>query len=346
MRSANKSMLFLWNLSIGPVPVYRSLRTQNTRNSMDNSTGPARFSIKTPCFCNITLLSVCVLVRSLFFYPRGRLILVYVVNSNSSYSMSISLRIGVFQFIFVLLIAWSSTAFQTQAQTVNVALPDTFVTETTVLIPVDVSDVSDLGILSFEFTISFDSTILQINDVVTQNGLASGFLFFKNLSIPGQAVIGAASIDTLKGAGSLFYLEASFLQDGASEMNFERVSFEIDSLTVIEQNGRLRNVSLATVEDQDDFQAQLTLSNNYPNPFNTHTRFSMDLPEPAQVSIEIYNVTGQLKRSYPPRPFSAGTNQLVTVEASALPTGLYYYRVSAHSAAKIRIATGAMTIIH
>ena len=250
--------------------------------------------------------------------------------------------------VFVVLLGiFVSTILPAQAQSITVALPDTFVTETqSIMIPVNVSDVSSLGILSFEFTISYDDTIIEIEDAVALNGIASGFLFLNNLDLDGTVFIAAAGVDTLSGSGTLFYLQASFLQDGVSEMNFDRVDFEVDSAEVVAQNGRIRNISLANIDEAAEVPTQTLITSNYPNPFYRSTTISMDLPEAAQVSVEIYNLAGQLKGSYPPRPIAAGSNQLVTIEASSLPTGSYYYRITAHSPGIIRYGTGAMTIIH
>ena len=233
------------------------------------------------------------------------------------------------------------------AQTISVALPDTFVTETqSLLIPVNVSDVSNLGILSFSFTISFDPEIINIQDVLDENSIAAGYFFQNNFSVAGQVVIAAAGVETLSGDGPLFYLEASFLQDGSSEMSFDKASFAEDAFDVETQNGRLRNISLASVDGSAELPDKLLLSTNYPNPFNSSSTITVDLPEAAQVLVEIYNLNGQLQGSYPPRFYSAGINQLITVEASSLPTGSYVYRIVANSTGTIRIGTGALTVIH
>ena len=43
---------------------------------------------------------------------------------------------------------------------------------------------------------------------------------------------------------------------------------------------------------------QYDLSLNYPNPFNPSTSFTLSLPEPSDFEISIYNVAGQLVRSF------------------------------------------------
>ncbi len=250
-------------------------------------------------------------------------------------------------FYLVLTTFLGSTVHESHAQTIHVALPDTFVTETeSVMIPVMVSDVSSLGILSFGFTISFDPAILTVEDIVAADGIAADFFFSTNLDLSGQVAIAAAGIDSLKGEGPFFYLQVDFLQNGSSEMNFHRASFAEEAFEVVAQNGRLRNISLAGIGDTGEVPSQLIISQNYPNPFSTTSTIAMDLPELAQVSVNIYNLSGQLKGTFPPRPVGAGTNQLFIVEASSLPAGSYYYRVVAQSRGTIRTGTGTLTIIH
>ena len=252
-----------------------------------------------------------------------------------------------FSFLLVVTFCLMGMSNKAGAQTINVALPDTFVTETqSLLIPVNVSDVSNLGILSFSFTIAFDPTIINIQDVVDENSISAGYLFLNNFSVSGKVIIAAAGVETLSGDGPLFYLQASFLQDGSSEMNFDKASFAEDAFDVETQNGRLRNISLASVDGSAELPDKLLLSTNYPNPFNSSSTITVDLPEAAQVLVEIYNLNGQLQGSYPPRFYSAGTNQLITVEASSLPTGSYVYRIVANSTGTIRFGTGALTVIH
>ncbi len=78
--------------------------------------------------------------------------------------------------------------------------------------------------------------------------------------------------------------------------------------------------------------SQFTVSQNYPNPFNPETSFNIYLPEPADWTVEIYNVQGQVVKSM--RGSSAagvtsvhwtGTDDSGTQAAS----GIYFYRVTA-----------------
>ena len=234
-----------------------------------------------------------------------------------------------------------------KAQNIQVALPDTFVTATSeVLIPVTISDVSTLGIISFDMTIEFDAEIIQIDEISKLDGIAAGFFFSNNLGLDGKVAIAAAGVDTLTGSGPLFYLNASFLKEGSSEMNFDKVNFEVDSVEVETQNGRLRNISLASLEKPAVSFIRALASHVFPNPFVATSTLSMDLPEAALVSVEVYNLAGQRQVFYPPRPLAAGANQLFNLDASSMPAGSYFYRITAHSQGTVRYGGGMMTLIH
>lgn len=73
-----------------------------------------------------------------------------------------------------------------------------------------------------------------------------------------------------------------------------------------------------------DFQ----LYANYPNPFNTATTISYQLPEPSVVNISIYNVCGQLVKILINENVQPGYHSMKW-EAHHLSSGIYFYKISA-----------------
>ena len=74
---------------------------------------------------------------------------------------------------------------------------------------------------------------------------------------------------------------------------------------------------------------EFSLQQNYPNPFNSQTNITFNLPEPASVTIEIYNLLGQV--IYSPvsnKPFKTGTH-IITIDNSSLSSGIYFYSINA-----------------
>jgi hypothetical protein len=94
-----------------------------------------------------------------------------------------------------------------------------------------------------------------------------------------------------------------------------------------------------------DIPGQFSLNGNFPNPFNPTTNISFDLAEAALVSVDIYNMLGQRVMTIPAQRMAAGANQILTVDATALSSGIYIYRVQAAFGSNVNIGTGKMTLI-
>jgi hypothetical protein len=99
----------------------------------------------------------------------------------------------------------------------------------------------------------------------------------------------------------------------------------------------LLNRSSAAVGDEGNgtLPTEFALGENYPNPFNPATSISFAVPEPAHVSLEVYNVLGQkvatlidavLQPGYHSHNWD-GCGQ----NGGSLPSGLYFYRLNAGS---------------
>ena len=78
--------------------------------------------------------------------------------------------------------------------------------------------------------------------------------------------------------------------------------------------------------------SKFALAQNYPNPFNPQTTIALDLPVAADYSVAIYNVAGQLIRTY------SGHNEAGTVSilwdgkdasGSQVASGIYFYKAAA-----------------
>lgn len=69
-----------------------------------------------------------------------------------------------------------------------------------------------------------------------------------------------------------------------------------------------------------------SLKQNYPNPFNPSTRIYFSVAQPDHVSLNVYNVTGQMVASLVNEYLSSGEYSVV-FDASNLPSGVYYYRL-------------------
>lgn len=87
-----------------------------------------------------------------------------------------------------------------------------------------------------------------------------------------------------------------------------------------------------------------TLYENFPNPVSTSTQIGFDLPESANVRIDVYNVLGQRVRQLASKQFAAGSGHVVRVDASTMASGVYFYRVTADMATETVTRVGKMVV--
>lgn len=84
---------------------------------------------------------------------------------------------------------------------------------------------------------------------------------------------------------------------------------------------------ISSVED-DEVPAIFNLSQNYPNPFNPSTNIQFSIPNASQASLIVFNSLGQRVATLVDSRLSSGSHT-VTWDASAAPSGIYFYRLKA-----------------
>lgn len=77
------------------------------------------------------------------------------------------------------------------------------------------------------------------------------------------------------------------------------------------------------------------LLQNYPNPFNPSTQIDYELQRRSHVTIKVYDVLGRYVATLVNRTQSAGSHS-VKFDASRLPSGIYFYRLSAGTFIAVR----------
>lgn len=132
--------------------------------------------------------------------------------------------------------------------------------------------------------------------------------------------------------------EVDFIS-GAGTTDEEQIYTFIDGETTIagKYYYRLRQVDFnGAVEYTEAIEvvvgapAEYSLSNNYPNPFNPATSINFQLPEEGFVTLEIYNVLGQVVRSMVNTEMPAGYHQVI-FNARDLASGVYIYRLQVNN---------------
>ncbi|MFC1746756.1 FlgD immunoglobulin-like domain containing protein [Candidatus Neomarinimicrobiota bacterium] len=101
----------------------------------------------------------------------------------------------------------------------------------------------------------------------------------------------------------------------------------------------------ASLDGEDDEDADNLQASNSPNPFNPDTRISYSLPADATVTVRIYNLTGQVVRTYQQGFQTAGSHDLTwdgnLSDGSPASTGVYLYQIQAGN----NVVTKRMTLM-
>jgi len=74
--------------------------------------------------------------------------------------------------------------------------------------------------------------------------------------------------------------------------------------------------------------SEFALHQNFPNPFNPETRIAFDLAADANVTLEVFNVSGQVVATLLNGTMEAGSHS-VSFDGSALSAGVYFYTLRA-----------------
>lgn len=80
-------------------------------------------------------------------------------------------------------------------------------------------------------------------------------------------------------------------------------------------------------EDEEELPFSLQLDQNYPNPFNPSTTISYTLNTTGEVKLQIFNLLGKEVATLINEVQPSGS-QLVTWNASEIPSGIYIYRLT------------------
>ncbi len=183
------------------------------------------------------------------------------------------------------------------------------------------------------------SLIDQINALVASGDLEANQA--KPLTDKLMAIIGL--LDKDKTEVAINQLE-TFINMVTADINSDKLKLEqgkplIDAATAIiaalNAGGALpKNVSRDFLARTNNMlPAEFQLEQNSPNPFNSNTRISFALPEPGEVSLEIYSIQGQLVRRLIGEMMNSGYYSIVwnarDEGGHQVTSGVYIYVIKA-----------------
>lgn len=115
----------------------------------------------------------------------------------------------------------------------------------------------------------------------------------------------------------------------------------------IAARGAVNNNAAADIDDLEvlELPEAFALLGNYPNPFNPSTNIQFDLPAASEVSIEVYDMLGRRVMVVPAQTIQAGAKRSLQINASALASGSYFYRVIAKAESSVMVDSGRMLLV-
>ena len=133
------------------------------------------------------------------------------------------------------------------------------------------------------------------------------------------------------------HLAEPLLEDSVSVMTYSWNVFATDSW---DSSASLNGPRTLTIDvsgllalDGIGLPEVFALHNNYPNPFNPVTNITYDIPEVAQVTLDIYNVSGQKVRTLAQGQHEPGRYRIqwnaTNDYGNPLSSGMYIYRIHA-----------------
>ena len=143
-------------------------------------------------------------------------------------------------------------------------------------VAIDLDDVR--GVHSADIVLTYNPQMMEVADVSGTSDI-TGWLSTYGTPTPGRLKIALAGLSQPTGDGSLV------------TVSFDAVS--VDAIKHLELTELKLNGLKATVQNLPEAFALLQ---NYPNPFNPETWIPYHLSEPADVTITIYGMTGQIVR--------------------------------------------------
>ncbi len=86
---------------------------------------------------------------------------------------------------------------------------------------------------------------------------------------------------------------------------------------------------IVSVEDEEEsLPNEISLSQNYPNPFNPTTKIKFSIHHSQFATLKVYDILGREIKTLLNKPMQPGSYE-VEFDGNDLPTGVYFYRLSA-----------------
>jgi len=174
------------------------------------------------------------------------------------------------------------------------------------------------NVTAFQFDFAFDSNLVEYSGYNLDGLLSDGGMAAVNDETANTISVGFAGAYPLIGAGTIIELEFTKLTEGNCATSLSNFLFNTEIIVNLEDGEVLDALN-------DNIHNVSKLHGNYPNPFSNSTTisFSLNNSNSSNAEIEIFNLKGQLVKSF------AIANGSTSVEwnASNQSSGIYFYKM-------------------
>ncbi len=187
-----------------------------------------------------------------------------------------------------------------------------------------VNDTPVIEGLPSTITVSIDSTVvISLWDFVSDVEDSDNELIYEFTVTGGNNLSASFNTDTGE-----FTVSANTNYSGEETLTIKVTDLEgafVESSITVQVDEVTGVYQYLSEEVPDEF----TLQQNYPNPFNPSTNLRFGLPENSGVQLIIYNSLGELVEELVNQNMNSGFFE-ITWDASNLPSGIYFIRISAY----------------
>ncbi len=229
----------------------------------------------------------------------------------------------------ILLVA--STSFST-----NLTLtPETQTTYQTAAVYVSAGDLS--GVVGLDIEIAWNKDIIACSEIIYNENALPGFSAFHSTIDKNDGSLEVVLLKLSYGgytgdADSFLVVTFTPVSTGQTNVIIIKSHENGDPLLIDDSGSSVEtrvDTATVTVVDEPPPITTARLYQNYPNPFNPNTTIRFDLPARSEVSITIYDVSGQLVRKLiDGKTYGYGSWEIewngTNGRAALVPSGVYF----------------------
>ncbi|WP_263810070.1 MULTISPECIES: S8 family serine peptidase [Salinibacter] len=187
------------------------------------------------------------------------------------------------------------------------------------------------SVRAIDVTTKVDPDKVAVNDMAAQ--LPDDWRAVHHVSDDGTLKISMAGTTPISNAGKVATLTMERKESDAT--------LEMGGNVTVNEGAAQKLETKSIVSIPDEF----ALEGAYPNPFRQAATLKMDLPQKANVTVEVYDLLGRKVQTAHRGEMAAGSGRTVQISGSDLSSGTYFYRARVEMDENRVTETGKMTVV-